>query len=51
MIALQDLAALVRSSWPYAATADVLKRLSGVQLSDRRLQQITSEQGRALALA
>jgi hypothetical protein len=29
--------------------AGVLKRLSGVQLSDERLRQITNEQGKAVA--
>ena len=42
---LRDLAALVGSSWPYETAAGVLKRLSGVQLSDERLRQITNEQG------
>ena len=49
--ALRDLAALVGSSWPYETAAAVLKRLSGVQLSDERLRQITNEQGRAVAQA
>lgn len=49
--ALRDLAALVGSSWPYETATGVLKRLSGVQLSDERLRQITNEQGRALAHA
>jgi hypothetical protein len=48
---LRDLAALVGSSWPYETAAGVLKRLSGVQLSDERLRQITNEQGRAVAQA
>lgn len=46
---LRDLAALVGSSWPYETAAGVLKRLSGVQLSDERLRQLTNEQGSALA--
>ena len=46
---LQGLAALVGSSWPYKTAAGVLKRLSGVQLSDERLRQLTNEQGSALA--
>ena len=46
---LQDLAALVGSSWPYETAAGVLKRLSGVHLSDERLRQLTNEQGSALA--
>lgn len=37
------------SSWPYETAAGVLKRLSGVQLSDERLRQLTNEQGSALA--
>lgn len=49
--ALRDLAALVGSSWPYETAAEVLKRLSGVQLSDERLRQITNEQGRGVAQA
>src|SRR5512146_272919 len=49
--ALRDLAALVGSSWPYETAAKVLKRLSGVHLSDERLRQITNEQGRAVAQA
>lgn len=48
---LRDLAALVGSSWPYETAAGVLKRLSGVQVSDERLRQITNEQGRAVAQA
>lgn len=47
--ALRDLAALVGSSWPYETAAGVLKRLSGVQLSDERLRQLTNEQGSGLA--
>jgi hypothetical protein len=46
---LRDLASLVGSSWPYETAAGVLKRLSGVQLSDERLRQITNEQGSAAA--
>jgi hypothetical protein len=46
---LRDLAALVGSSWPYETAASVLKKLSGVQLSDERLRQLTNEQGSALA--
>jgi hypothetical protein len=46
---LRELAALVGSSWPYETAAGVLKRLSGVQLSDERLRQITNEQGKAVA--
>lgn len=46
---LRELAALVGSSWPYETAAGVLKRLSGVQLSDERLRQITNEQGTAVA--
>lgn len=46
---LRELASLVGSSWPYATAAGVLKRLSGVQLSDERLRQLTNEQGSALA--
>lgn len=46
---LGELAALVGSSWPYETAAGVLKRLSGVQLSDERLRQLTNEQGRTLA--
>src|SRR5512146_1906968 len=46
---LRKLASLVGSSWPYATAAGVLKRLSGVQLSDERLRQLTNEQGSALA--
>lgn len=46
---LRELAALVGSSWPYETAAGVLKRLSGVQLSDERLRQLTNEQGSALA--
>jgi len=46
---LRELAALVGSSWPYEMAAGVLKRLSGVQLSDERLRQLTNEQGSILA--
>jgi hypothetical protein len=46
---LRELAALVGSSWPYEMAASVLKRLSGVQLSDERLRQLTNEQGSILA--
>jgi transposase-like protein len=46
---LRDLATLVGSSWPYETAAGVLKRLSGVQLSDERLRQLTNDQGSALA--
>ncbi len=46
---LQALAALVGSSWPYEPAAGVLKVLSGVQLSDERVRQLTNEQGSALA--
>ncbi len=46
---LRDLAALVGSSWPYETAAGVLKRLSGVHLSDERLRQLTNEQGSLLA--
>jgi hypothetical protein len=49
--ALRDLAALVGSSWPYETAAGILKRLSGVTLSDERLRQITNEQGQLLAKA
>src|SRR5512135_2491115 len=48
---LRELAALVGSSWPYEAAAGVLKRLSGVQISDERLRQLTNEQGSAQAKA
>lgn len=46
---LRELAGLVGSSWPYETAAGVLKRLSGVQLSDERLRQLTNEQGSTLA--
>ncbi len=46
---LREVAGLVGSSWPYATAAGILKRLSGVQISDERLRQLTNEQGRALA--
>jgi hypothetical protein len=46
---LRELASLVGSSWPYETAAGVLQRLSGVQLSDERLRQLTNEQGSALA--
>lgn len=46
---LRELAALVGSSWPYETAAGVLKRLSGVHLSDERLRQLTNEQGSILA--
>jgi hypothetical protein len=46
---LRDLAALVGCSWPYKTAAQVLKRLSGVCLSDERLRQLTNEQGTVLA--
>jgi hypothetical protein len=46
---LRELASLVGSSWPYETAAGVLKRLSGVQLSDERLRQLTNEQGSLLA--
>jgi hypothetical protein len=42
---LRELAALVGCSWPYETAAGVLKRLSGVQLSDERLRQLTNQQG------
>lgn len=48
---LRDLAALVGSSWPYETAAEVLKRLSGVALSDERLRQITNEQGQTVVQA
>jgi hypothetical protein len=48
---LRNLAALVGSLWPYETAAGVLKRLSGVQLSDERLRQITNEQGGGVAQA
>jgi hypothetical protein len=48
---LRALAALVGSSWPYETAAGVLRRLSGVCLSDERLRQITNEQGQAVAKA
>ncbi|HEU5375708.1 MAG TPA: hypothetical protein VFV38_09735 [Ktedonobacteraceae bacterium] len=35
---LGELAALVGCSWPYESAANVLKRLSGVQLSDERVR-------------
>jgi transposase len=47
--ALRELAALVGSAWPYETAAGVLKRLSGVHLSDERLRQLTNEQGSCLA--
>ncbi len=47
--ALREVAGLVGSSWPYETAAGVLQRLSGVQLSDERLRQLTNEQGRAAA--
>jgi hypothetical protein len=47
--ALRDLATLVGSSWPYQTAAGILKRLSGVQLSDERLRQVTNEQGTRMA--
>ncbi len=46
---LRELAGLVGSSWPYETAAGVLKQLSGVQISDERLRQLTNEQGRALS--
>ncbi len=46
---LQELAALLGSSWPYEPAAEGLKQLSGVQLSDERLRQLTSQRGKALA--
>ncbi len=46
---LRDLAVLVGSSWPYETAAGVLNQLSGVQLSDERLRQLTNEQGSDLA--
>jgi hypothetical protein len=46
---LRELAALVGCSWSYEVAAGVLKRSSGVQLSDERLRQLTNEQGNALA--
>ena len=46
---LRELAALVGCSWPYETAAHVLKRLSGVCLSDERLRQLTNEQGTVLA--
>ncbi len=41
---LQELAALVGNSWPYATTAGTLARLGGVQLSDEQLRQLTNEE-------
>lgn len=46
---LRALAVLVGSSWLYETVAGVLKRLSGVHISDKRLRQISYEQGSALA--
>jgi hypothetical protein len=46
---LRELAALVGSSWPYETAAGVLNQLSGVQVSDERLRQLTNEQGSILA--
>ena len=46
---LRKLAALVGSSWPYETAARVLAQLSGVQLSDERLRQLTNEQGSRLS--
>jgi hypothetical protein len=46
---LREVAGLVGSSWPYETAAGMLKRLSGVRLSDERLRQLTIEQGHALA--
>ena len=46
---LRELAGLVGSSWPYETAAGMLKRFSGVHLSDERLRQLTNEQGRVLA--
>jgi hypothetical protein len=46
---LRELAVLVGSSWPYETAAGVLKQLSGVQLSDERLRQLTNEQGSVVA--
>lgn len=46
---LGELAALVGCSWPYESAANVLKRLSGVQISDERVRQLTNEQGRVAA--
>lgn len=46
---LRELASLVGSSWPYQTAAGVLKRLSGVQLSDERLRHLTNEHGGVLA--
>ncbi|HEU5379375.1 MAG TPA: hypothetical protein VFV38_28465 [Ktedonobacteraceae bacterium] len=48
---LRELAALVGCSWPYETAAGVLARLSGVQLSDERLRQLTNEQGQQVAKA
>lgn len=42
---LGELAVLVGCSWPYETAAGVLKQLSGVQLSDERLRQLTNQQG------
>lgn len=46
---LRELAALVGCSWPYESAANVLKQLSGVQLSDERVRQLTNEQGSMVA--
>ncbi len=46
---LQELAALVGRAFPYETAAGVLTRLSGVQLSDERLRQITNAQGKTAA--
>ncbi|HEU5376634.1 MAG TPA: hypothetical protein VFV38_14455 [Ktedonobacteraceae bacterium] len=43
------LAALVGCSWPYESAAGVLKPLSGVQICDERVRQLTNEQGSLLA--
>ena len=40
---LGELAALVGCSWPYETAASVLQRLSGVQLSDERVRQLTNQ--------
>ena len=47
--ALRELATLVGSAWPYETAVGILKRLSGVHLSDERLRQLTNEQGSFLA--
>lgn len=47
---LREMAALAGSSWPYETASSVLKRLSGANISDEQVRQITNEQGQGVAV-